>query len=162
MRNKRVFAVKVETDPHEALLRAVYERGALEASAQAIGVSHQTLSKKLNELDGQSLSLRKATAINDFLDPGVLARTFAARAHGVFVQLPEAHKPEVLDDLHRGFAKFVQEFAESTAAFSALVRDGRVTQPELDRFHKEFADVVVAGEQLLTVAQAMVREEKRQ
>src|SRR6185295_8123747 len=87
MRIKRDFAVQVVTDPMEALRRAVY--GRLEAVAEALGKTHQTVSKKLSEEDGNCLSLRQAAAVELFLDTDTLAECFAARRRGVFIKLPE-------------------------------------------------------------------------
>ena len=117
MRNKRTFAVQLVTDPGEALRRMVYGIGALEASAETVGVSHQTLSKQLNEEDGAGLSLRRAAAIEKFLDSDLLAECFAARRAGIFIRLPTLEGP----DLPAGFTRGLPMCLVPAAAPSSQV-----------------------------------------
>lgn len=161
MRIKRNFATKVITDPVEALVRVVYgTAGALEACADTVGVSHQTLSKQLNEADGTTVSLRKAAAIEAFMDSDALAECFAARRGGVFIKLPSLESSLLPPELVQGYAKLVREFAEASAAFSDAVDDGSFSQPELDRFQKELRDVYRVGESLVQTARARLLAER--
>lgn len=157
MRLKRSFAAKVITDPVEALVRVVYGTGgALEACADTVGVSHQTLSKQLNEVDGNTISLRKAAAIETFLDSDALAECFAARRNGVFIKLPPADGGP--GDLVAGYAKVLSAFAEASKDFSEAVADGRVTHAEVDRFQKHWREACQAGEQLVRAARVLAVE----
>ena len=155
MRNKRVFPVRVITDPVEALQAAVYGRTALDACAQAVGVSNQTLSKQLNEVDGLHLSLRRAVAIDRFLGEATLARSFAAASGGVFVPLPERGIPA--RSLTYGWAKLVSEFAQASQAYAEALADERMTPEEVDRFEAELRDVTVEGMALVQAARAALQ-----
>jgi hypothetical protein len=159
MRVKRSFAVQVVTDPHEAVRRVVYGAGTLEACAEAVGVSHQTLSKQLNEEDGAGLSLRRSAAIEAFMDSDALAECFAARRNGVFIKLPPADGGP--GDLVAGYSKVLSAFAEASKDFSEAVADGRVTPAEVDRFQKHWREACQAGEQLVRAARALAVEERR-
>lgn len=158
MRVNHDFAPQVVRDPVEALRRAIYDGHALEASAMAIGVSHQTLSKKLNPDEEAQLSLRQAAAIEAFLDSDALAECHAARRRGVFVKLPDpAHAPAA-GRLTGDFARLVREFGETSEAFAAMVGDGVVTSAEVDRLEKELQDVIKAGLRLVRDARQMQAE----
>jgi hypothetical protein len=159
MRNKRSFAERVVTDPMEAVQRMVYGAGALEACADTLGVSHQTLSKQLNEVDGNGLALRKAAALEQFLDSDLIAECFAARRGGLFVKLPAI--PAGADPhFVAGYARLIDEFAQASHAFSEAVADGKISADEVERFRKELRDVTIAGEQLLRSALARVTVEE--
>lgn len=158
MRVTHQFAPQVVRDPVEALRRAIYDRHALEAAAMAIGVSHQTLSKKLNPDEEAQLSLRQAAAIEAFLDTDALAECHAARRHGVFVKLPAAQQGPDAGRLTGDFARLVREFGETSEAFSSMVGDGQVTAAEVDRLEKELQDVIKAGLRLVRDARAMQTE----
>lgn len=156
MRVKRSFAVQVITDPMEAVRRMVYGTGALEACAGAVGVSHQTLSKQISEAEGNTLSLRRAAAIEQFMDSDAMAECFAARRGGIFVklpQLPDGNDPAFM----AGYSKLIGEFAEASKSFSEAVSDGSLTGAEVDRFEKEFRDVTIAAQQLVHAARAKVQ-----
>lgn len=160
MRNKRTFAVQLVTDPGEAMRRMVYSVGTLEACSDTVGVSHQTLSKQLNEEDGAGLSLRRAAAIEKFLDSDSLAECFAARRNGIFVKLPELEDAQLPPAVLRGFSTLVTAFAEASRDFSTAVEDGRFTQCELDRFRKDLQDVYKAGETLCRLADTSIETKK--
>lgn len=156
MRVKRSFAVQVVTDPMEAVRRMVYGGGALEACAGAVGVAHQTLSKQITEADGNTLSLRRAAALEQFMDSDELAECFAARRGGVFFRLPslaDGGDPAFM----AGYSQLIGEFAEASKTFSEAVADGKLTVEEVDRFEKEFRDVTVAAQQLVRAARAKVQ-----
>lgn len=157
MRIKRSFAVQVVTDPVEALRRVVYGGGALEACADAVGVSHQTLSKQLNEEDGNGPSLRRAAAIEQFMGSDALAECFAARRGGLFIKLPSL-QAFAGGALVQDYAKFVSEFAEASKVFSDGMADGKLSRDEVLKFQKELRDVYTAGEQLVRDALARVEE----
>jgi hypothetical protein len=160
MRNKRIFAVQVVTDPAEAMRRVVYGAGALEASSEAVGVSHQTLSKQLNEEDGAGLSLRRAAAIEQFMDSDALAECFAARRRGLFVKLPDLNAADLPAAFVRGYGTLVTAFAAASRDFSAAVEDGRFTSEELERFRKDLQEVYKSGEMLVRLATASIAETK--
>jgi hypothetical protein len=151
MRNKRTFEAKVVTDPQEALQRMVYGPGALEACADAVGVSHQTLSKQINEVDGLGISLRRAAAIEQFLDSDGLAHCFAARRGGLFIKLPKLDK-SAAPEMVAGFAKLVSEFSDVSKAFSESMADGHMSAEEIARFENEAREVYMACEQLVQAA----------
>lgn len=159
MRIKREFAVAVVTDPMEVVRREVYGRGALEAFAESLGKSHQTVSKQINEQDGNCLRLREAVAFEAFFDTDALAECFAARRRGVFIRLPEA--PQGADAGVAGmvaiFSRLVQEFSQSSAAFSDSLQDGRIELAEVERLEKELRDVYAAGAQLVVAGRAMAK-----
>lgn len=162
MRIKRTFAAKVVTDPNEALVHAVYARaGQLEACADTVGVSHQTLSKQLNEADGVGLSLRRAGAIERFLDSDALAECFAARRGGLFIKLPALEGGDLPAELVNGYSSLIGAFAEASKAFSEALADRRITPAELDRFQKDLRDVYAAGERLAQAARAAMLAEQR-
>jgi len=148
MRVTHVFAPKVVTDPVEALRRAVFDRHALEACAQAIGVSHQTLSKYFNADEEAQISLLRAAAIEQFLGTDALAECFAARRGGVFLKLPAAKAGAQSPSMVR-FAALVKEFGEAVKAFGEAEDDQRVEPAEVDRFEKELRDVYTAGAQVV-------------
>ncbi len=158
MRNKRTFEVQVVTDPYEALRRAIYGPGVLEACAESVGVSHQTLSKQVNEIDGCGLSLRRAVALEQFIDTDALAECFAARRGGIFLKLKSVSG--TLPELAAGWSKLLKEQAEAAAAFSDAVADGKVTAAEVNRFEAELRDVAVAGQHLVLAARARIVEPK--
>lgn len=160
MRIKRTFAARLVTDPVEALRRVVYGSVALDACAESVGVSHQTLSKQLNEEDGNCPSLRRAAAIELFMDTDALAECFAARRGGIFLKLPALDRARQPEDLVNGWANFITEFADASRAFSEAVADNRITAAEVDKFHKELRDLTAAGEQLVMTARARVEEPK--
>ena len=155
MRKTHDFAPGVITDPLEAVRRAVYDHKALEASALAIGITHQTLSKKLNPDEPAQLSLLQAAAIEQFLDSDALAECFAARRRGLFVKLPP---PSLTADasLVKAYAELVREFSEATRSFSEMLADGRVDAAEVERFRKELRDIYTSGEELAQVATARI------
>lgn len=160
MRVKHVFAPEVVTDPMEALRREVYGRGALEACAEAIGKSHQTVSKKLHEEEGNCFSLRQAMAIEQFLETDALAECFAARRGGVFIRLPKvpASAASGVSGLVALYSELVQAFSESSAAFSTSLKDGNVDLAEVERVHKELRDVYTCGEQLVAAAKVIAEK----
>ncbi len=158
MRNKRTFAVQLVSDPGEAMRRMVYGVGALEASADTVGVSHQTLSKQLNEEDGAGLSLRRAAAIEKFMDSDALAECFATRRGGLFIKLPTLHGTELPAAFTRGFGVLVTAFAEASRDFGAAVDDGRFTREELERFRKDLHEMYKAGETLCRLAAASIEQ----
>lgn len=153
MRVVHHFAPKVVTDPVEALRREVYDRHALDACAQAVGVSHQTLSKQLNPDEEAQLSLRRAAAIEGFLDTDALAVCFAARRGGVFYKLPKVDTAGGV--LNERFAHLLKEFGDTVQAFSDGVgNDGRLDKPEVDRLEKEGQEVIAEIVRLVSVARA--------
>lgn len=159
MRVKRAFATQVVIDPSDAMRRMVYGVGALEACAATVGVSHQTLSKQLNEEEGNCLSLRRASAIELFMDSDLLAECFAARRGGLFIKLPviQASDDAGIAGLLALYSRMVQEFSESSEAFSASMKDGRLDAVEVDRIKKEIRDLYTAGEQFVAAAEVLVR-----
>lgn len=154
MRIKHSFAARVVTDPVDALRRLVYGRGALEACAEAIGIAHQTLSKKLSEEDGNCPSLRQAAAIDQFMDTDALAECFAARRGGIFIKLPAVSGE--LEELVQAWSRLLKEQADAAGAFSDAIADRKITAAEVDRFEAELRDVTVAGQQLVRAARARV------
>jgi hypothetical protein len=158
MRVKHVFAPKVVTDPNEAVRRMVLDAHALEACAQAIGVSHQTLSKKLNPDEDAQLSLRQAAAIEQFLESDGLAECFAARRGKLLVTLPNFDG--VTDqELLQLSGKHLQELGEFSAALSnALSNDKTIDADELDRIEKEYREAAGAFAALMARARALARQ----
>jgi len=150
MRVTKVFAPKVVTDPLEALRRVVYDHHALEACAEQIGVSHQTLSKQFNPDEEAQLSLRRACAIEAFMDTDALAECFAARRGGVFYKLP-ALATSTDNPVMEQFSGTLKEFSEMVQAFSEGMANGSMCAAEVDRFEKEGHDVMRAL--LMTVAE---------
>jgi hypothetical protein len=155
MRKTYEFAVKVITDPEEALRRVVYDSHALEACAQAIGVSHQTLSKKFNPEELAELSLRQAAAIEQFMKTDALADCFAARAGGVFLKTPTVEDKDPNANVVADYGKVVKEFAEANSAFAEMLADNTIGADEVDKLEKEMRDVFVRG--LLLVRHARGR-----
>lgn len=161
MRNKRSFAVQVVTDAMEALRRVVYGRGCLEACADNLAITHQTLSKQLNEEEGTSFSVKKLQSLEQFLDADAIAECFAARRGGVFIKLPPIDTTLLPEEMTRGWALLIAEFAASSKAFSDMVADGRIAKAELDRFHAELRDFYAAGERLVETLRARMLAEAR-
>ena len=153
MRNKRDFAVVVVTDFMEAARRVVYGAGALQACAETLGLSHQTLSKQLNEEEGTQLGVRKLMSIESFMDTDAFAECAASRRGGVFLKFPD---PDMggAPELVRGYAKLVGEFADTSRALSDGMADGQLSAAEIDRVEKELNDVYVAGAGLVAAARA--------
>jgi hypothetical protein len=158
MRNKRTFEQKVVTDPHEALQRMVYGPGALEACAKAVGVSHQTLSKQINEVDGNDIGLRRSVAIQEFMDSDSLAHCFAAMRGGMFIKLPKV-SAGAAPEMVAGFAQLVSEFSDVSKAFSDSMADGHMSAAEIERFEKEAREVYMACEQLVQAARRRLAAE---
>lgn len=155
MRNKRVFATRVVTDPLEAIRRSVYGRGALEACADECGISHQLLSKQLNlEPGAGELWLSRAMRIESLLDTDALAECAAARRDGLFVKLPDVMLADA--ELIQGYSRLLTNFAEASRSFSAALADGKLTEAEVDDFQKHLRDVYTAGEQLVRAARSRV------
>jgi hypothetical protein len=153
MRVAHHFAPKVVTDPVEALRRVVYDHHALEACAQAVGVSHQTLSKQLNPDEESQVSLRRAAALEGFLDTDALAMCFAARRGGVFYKLPQV-QPGV-GVLNERFAVLLREFGQAVQAFSdGMGNDGHLDTTEVDRLEMEGQEVIAEIVRLVSVARA--------
>lgn len=154
MRNKRDFAVQVVTDAMEAVRRVVYGRGALQACAESLGISHQTLSKQLNEEEGTQLSVRKLLAIEAFMDTDAVAECFSARRGGVFVKLPDPGLGDA--ELLRQHARMAAAYAEASRAFSIAIADGKITAAEVDIFAKDLRELYAAGESLVQAARVRV------
>ncbi len=155
MRVKHSFAPGVVTDPTEAIRRAVYDAAALEACAQAVGISHQTLSKKLNPDEEAQLSLRQAAAIEQFLDTDILAECFAARRGKLLVDLPtfEGLPDKELFELS---ARHLQELGDfATVLQGALRDDKRIDAGELARIEKEYREAAGAFAALMERARAL-------
>lgn len=161
MRVKHVFAPRVVTDPNEALRRMVYDAGALEACAQAIGCSHQTLSKKLNPDEEAQPSLGQAAAIEQFLDSDALAECFAARRGKLLVSVPQfdgVPDHELLDLS----AKHLKELGDFSAMLSkALQGDRQIDAGELASIEKEYREAAGAFAALMARARAMVAEQNK-
>ena len=157
MRVTHVFAPGVVTDPVEALRRVVYDGHALDACAQAIGVSHQTLSKFFNPDEEAQLSMRRGAAIEQFMGTDALAECFAARRGGLFVKLPAVGAASDAPAIAQ-FSDLLREFSEAAREFSATVGDGKVEQAEVDRFRKELRDVYMAGERAVEALQREVKK----
>lgn len=155
MRVKHIFAPRVVLDPDEALRRAVYDAGALEACAQAIGVSHQTLSKKLNPEEEAQTSLRQAAAIEQFLDTDALAECFAARRGKLLVTLPTFNGlPD--QELFELSARHLQELGDfATVLQRALAGDKKIDAAELEVIEKEYRETAGAFAALMARARAM-------
>lgn len=161
MRVKRDFAPKVVTDPVEAVRRMVYDATALDACAQAIGVSHQTLSKKLNPDEDAQLSLRQAAAIEQFMDSDALAECFAARRGKLLVSVPKFDG--VTDqELLQLSGRHLQELGEFSAVLSnALANDKTIDAVELGRIEKEYREAAGAFAALMERARTLARQENK-
>ncbi len=156
MRVTKVFAPKVLTEPLEALRRVVYDHHALEACAEQLGISHQTLSKCFNPDEEAQLSLRRACAIETFMDTDALALCFAARRGGVFYKLPTAAPHGASPVLMTQFSTLLKEVSEAVEAFSAGMANGELDAAEVDRLEKEIHDVMAQGMRLVAEARADV------
>lgn len=156
MRKNHDFAPALVTEPVEAIRRVIYDSHALEASAQAIGLSHQTLSKKLNPDEEAQLSARQLAALEQFLDTDALAECFSARRGGVFVKMPAAGDQS--DKLLEDFRRLAQAFGRSTDDFCSVVADGKVTLAEFEKLRMSLHAVFVAGERLILDAQSGIEK----
>ena len=160
MRKTHHFPVRVVTDPVEAIKAEVYGRHALEASALAIGISNQLLSRQLNDDELTSLSARRAAAVADFLDTDALAHCHAARRGGVFVKLPTAQAAHATDVVAE-FSRVVKEFSDVGQATAKATADGSIRQVEVDEMRKEARELWAAMERLLYVADEKARSASR-
>ena len=152
MRKTHHFAHRVVIDPVEAIKSEIYGHHALEACARAIGVSHQLLSRQLNDDEHTALSLRRGAALADFLDTDALALCLAARRGGVFVKLPSAEAAHA-SDVVAEFSRVVKEFSDVGQATAKATADGSIKQAEVDELRKEAHDLWAAMERLLYVAE---------
>lgn len=155
MRVKHHFAPGVVIDPVEAIRRVIYDRGALEAAAQAIGVSHQTLSKQLNPEEEAQLSARRLAALEQFMDTDAVAECFAARRGKLLIDVP---RMDGLGDqaLFELSARHLQELGDfATELQRALHGDRKIDDAELATIEKEYREAASAFAALMARARAM-------
>lgn len=135
----------------------VYGAAKLDAAAKLLGISNQTLSKDLNQVDNNGLWISRAASLEEFFDSDGLAECFAARRGGLFVKLPSV--PEGADPgVVQRYSQVVKEFAEFSAAIGDALGDGKLDAAEVRKFQKELRDVYTAGEHLVREALASLGE----
>lgn len=146
-------------DVHVAAARIIDDQGygGLDKTAGAIGMSPDTLGKKLREEGNHKLSDRQAAAIADFWDSDRLAEAHAARRGKVLVALPDLSG--VSDTaLLECWTRMMSEFGDFSTAFHKAL-EGGITPDEMARIDAEHRQFMSASIELTNRMRQLVKPE---
>lgn len=132
--------------------------GGAEAVAVRLGKSGSTLDKELRGAPGFKFCLRDADELGamtfDVGGPHSLevATALARRAGGTVLRLPTLPFADAVTA--QSLAEMTREFADVVGACVAADSDNEVSHNELRNIHRQWAELVAAGQRLLQVMEA--------
>lgn len=149
-------------DPLIAARLTVRDHGGAGVIAPQLGKSQSSLSHELDpHCRGAKLSLLDAVSIAQLTGDARIPTAFAAECGGMFVPLPTvpADDPDTQATMaHLG--RVSSEFGDLVSTTAGRIADGSVSDNDLAAIEREYADLVVAGQRLLTHLRARNAAEK--
>jgi hypothetical protein len=124
-------------------------QGGISGMAVAIGKNKFSLTHELSQTGSAKLGLKDAVKMMKRAGDFRVAHAIAAEIGHFMLPLPEA-VPAGGDDTMRDLAVVTKEFAEVMQEVSVAAADGSITDNEMARAEREWAELVAAGVHMMS------------